>query len=70
MVSENHVPLPKELLDHAERAAIVAGYHPRTARMTAAKLLRTPRIIARLEEMTCEAILEEERLNDENAGTD
>ena len=62
--------LPKDLLDHAERAAIVAGYHPKTARMTAARLLHTPRIIARLEEMACEAAREREAVDDENAGTD
>jgi len=38
------IKLTKEELDRGERAAIAAGYSPRNARRTAARLLRTPKI--------------------------
>lgn len=40
--------LSKEQLDRGEQAAIRAGYSPKSARRTAARLLRDPEIIAQI----------------------
>jgi len=42
------IRLTKEELDRAERAAIAAGYSPKSARRTGSRLLRTPKIRAKL----------------------
>lgn len=44
------ITLTKEELDRGEAAAIQAGYSPKNARRTAARLLRDPRVRAAIDE--------------------
>jgi len=58
--------LPKEVLDAGEAAAIKAGYSPKSARRTASRLMRTPRIIEEIRRR----LHERERTADENSRAD
>jgi len=48
------IKLTKEELDESEAAAIAAGYSPKSARRTGARLFRTPRIQRAIERRLAE----------------